>query len=425
MKRGYRAVSPAQTVNGSHQRDALVEAFIADHGSAVLSTARRFSQNAADAEDAFQRAFEKFLTKAPSIPEDEVLPWILTVVRNEALMIARSRNRLSFGHDEEYLAGEADQSPSPDELISDRETIAFGHVALRRLHPDQLRCLLLRADGLEYLRIQAVTGFSYAKVNRCLSDGRSALREGFARVASGAECRRLENPLSLFADGMLEASRHDELKRHLRECISCRATLREFRSAPTRVAATMPLAIFGLEAARDADSRFSGLLRQAVDGLQSVGTSIQERLGGFATMHQGADLAIAKKIALVSAVSASLVAGGVTAERAIEQSNQPAESQPNGVTGSTGQAPADTAPGAGDVDLGGLAQDAAEEAKPPRDPRASDLMGQEALVQLPDPGDRQPNPRGDSAVGPDSYVAPLPGGSDSSGSSDQSSDLAP
>jgi DNA-directed RNA polymerase specialized sigma24 family protein len=49
-------------------------------GSEILGTARRYASNLDDAEDAYQRGLEILLTKAPTTREDELVPWLKTVV---------------------------------------------------------------------------------------------------------------------------------------------------------------------------------------------------------------------------------------------------------------------------------------------------------------------------------------------------------
>ncbi len=53
---------------------------LARHGGQILATARRHAVTPEDAEDAYQRGIEILLTKAPSTSEDELIPWLKTVV---------------------------------------------------------------------------------------------------------------------------------------------------------------------------------------------------------------------------------------------------------------------------------------------------------------------------------------------------------
>src|SRR5437763_7525069 len=63
------------------------------HSAGLLATARRYSQTPEDAEDAYQRGVEILLTKAPTTAEDDLLPWLRTVVKHEAFAVARSSGR--------------------------------------------------------------------------------------------------------------------------------------------------------------------------------------------------------------------------------------------------------------------------------------------------------------------------------------------
>ena len=71
-----------------------------------MRTARRYAATVEDAKDAYQRGIEIMLTKAPDIPEAELLPWLKTVVswelglsatRRGARTVVGSRNAPSAG----------------------------------------------------------------------------------------------------------------------------------------------------------------------------------------------------------------------------------------------------------------------------------------------------------------------------------------
>src|SRR3954452_9573369 len=63
------------------------------HSAGLLATARRYSATPEDAEDAYQRGVEILLTKAPTTTEQELLPWLKTVVKHEAFAVAKSSGR--------------------------------------------------------------------------------------------------------------------------------------------------------------------------------------------------------------------------------------------------------------------------------------------------------------------------------------------
>ena len=73
-----------------------------------------------------------------------------------------------------------------------------------------------------------------------MSEGRRSFRRRVAGIESGAECDRLAPLLSAFVDGEATAGELALLRPHLRGCLSCRATVRDYRSTPARVAALVP-----------------------------------------------------------------------------------------------------------------------------------------------------------------------------------------
>jgi RNA polymerase sigma factor (sigma-70 family) len=152
---------------------------LAEHETTLRRTARRFSSNEADAEDALQRAAEILLRRSPEERGRRLLAWMGVVTRHEALTVGREARRVPLGADEggldpERLAGTA---PDPSVAIERRERVAAAAAALARLKPQERRALALQAAGCSYAEIQAITGWTYTKVNRCIAEGRAALRE--------------------------------------------------------------------------------------------------------------------------------------------------------------------------------------------------------------------------------------------------------
>src|SRR6185312_15852711 len=82
--------------NGRPTREQIepaARALVERHSGQLLATARRYSLSAEEADDAFQRGLEILLTKAPSVREDDLVPWLKTVVKHEAFAIRRQRQR--------------------------------------------------------------------------------------------------------------------------------------------------------------------------------------------------------------------------------------------------------------------------------------------------------------------------------------------
>ena len=229
-----------------HATRAATRRVIERHGAQVMRTARRYSLTPEDAEDAYQRAVEIMLTKAPDIPDADLLPWLKTVVKHEAFAMRRQEERSARAPDgsldglSEAEAAIASSVPSPIEQSERFERLSLGAEAMRHLKPQEIRALTLLAQGYSYRQICDETGWTYTKVNRCLAEGRQRFLQRVAGIESGDECRRLEPKLSALADGEATDEELAVLRRHLRRCLACRATLREQYLAPGVVGALAP-----------------------------------------------------------------------------------------------------------------------------------------------------------------------------------------
>jgi RNA polymerase sigma factor (sigma-70 family) len=227
--------TPARPSRAQVEPAAL--ALLSRHSAGLLATARRYSATPEDAEDAYQRGVEILLTKAPSTTEDELLPWLKTVVKHEAFAVRKSSGRAMPA--EGSLDGE-DHTAWTDQRAERYERLRVGAEAMAGLKPQEIRCLLLKAEGLSYQEICEVTGFSYTKVNRCLTEGRRAFLKRVAGIEAGAECERLAPVISKVADGEASPEEMRLVRPHLKGCLACKATLREYRATPARLAGLVP-----------------------------------------------------------------------------------------------------------------------------------------------------------------------------------------
>lgn len=282
-------------------------ALIARHEHQLKRTARRYSLDAEDVEDAFQRAMEIVLTKAPSTDPRELIRWTQTVIKHEALSIRRNRERLlgaasprrpDAPHDPVALLPA--RGEGPDEQAERREDMARTREALRALKPAELRALTLLAEGYSYAEIAEIAGFSATKVNRCVAEGRERFRSILFSSESGERCRELRPALSAFCDGEAGAAEAALVREHLRACASCRATMRTYRTTPRLAVALVPALPLG----------------------RSLLARGRELLASFAT-HAGAAKQAAVCAGLAGTVAAGVATGalpapaGVGGERAV------------------------------------------------------------------------------------------------------------
>src|SRR6266540_568019 len=286
--------------------DAVALELLARHGAQILATARRYAATPEDAEDACQRGLEILLTKAPSTSEDELIPWLKTVVKHEAFALRRQRERHSPVTDD----GELRDRPAPAAITHEQaerlERLRQGAEALGHLKPHEVRALRLKAEGFSYREICAMTGWSYTKVNRLLTEGRRAFLRRVSGIQRGAECARYEPLLSALADGEASAEDLARLRPHMQTCLSCRAALREFRAMPERVASVVPPAALVV-------SDGGGPLRSLFESVVGLG----DRL------HGAAELATGQKIAAVAASAAALAGGGTAVDQLANHQGPP------------------------------------------------------------------------------------------------------
>ncbi len=232
----------------SARRRAAVE-LMARHERALKRTARRYSLDAEDVEDCFQRTLEIVLTKAPTTDARELIRWAQTVIKHEALAVRRKRERLlgvaSFSERDGLARDPVTEAPSPGagpaEQAERREEVARTREALQALKPAELRALSLLAEGYSYAEIADITGFSLTKINRSLAEGRERFRSIVGSSESGERCRQLRPLISAYCDG--EAAPRDAVlvREHLRACPHCRVTMRTYRTTPRLAAALVPV----------------------------------------------------------------------------------------------------------------------------------------------------------------------------------------
>ena len=160
-----------------HDQAALAT-LIKRHGPMVWGVCRRQLSHH-DAEDAFQRAVEILLTKAPEREPNALVAWMQVVTRREALAVRRARERiLAAWRDDanDIFDGLPCERPGPMERAERRDNVAAAAEALAALKHDERLAIVLQAHGYSYAEIGELCDWTYTKVNRCLAEGRARLR---------------------------------------------------------------------------------------------------------------------------------------------------------------------------------------------------------------------------------------------------------
>jgi RNA polymerase sigma factor (sigma-70 family) len=332
----------SQPANGDpvaspESRRRAATSLIESHDRVFRRTARRYSICADDAEDAYQRALEILLTKAPPIEGDALVRWMQTVTKREALAVRRQRERLlsparppgtEEADDRDPLDSIAADGPGPTDRAARRERVARSGEALRSLKPQEVRALTLKAQGYSYAEIGEITGWTYTKINRCMAEGRKRFLQVFADIEQGKRCEELATALSELADGENANGATEAVTVHLRTCSACRAKLRAFRSIPQRVLELFPGPAMDQSTGGHAHTWVAERAGAAIDRVREVGYSLLARGSGgdgavvaSAGGTRGAGMAAVAKVLAVcgatAAGSATCVATGIVDPGAI------------------------------------------------------------------------------------------------------------
>jgi RNA polymerase sigma factor (sigma-70 family) len=149
----------------------------------LLAIARRNAHTEADAAEALQEAFASFIAKFDPNRGAPPLAWLTLTLkrqcwrqRREAHLDRHFGQEAQTGREElgSFLEALHSLELDPAERVIEREE---GRRRLRRLKPNERTALGMRAAGLSYKEIGERRGWTYTKVNRCISEGRTALRK--------------------------------------------------------------------------------------------------------------------------------------------------------------------------------------------------------------------------------------------------------
>ena len=296
-----------QKAREGHDR---VLAVIQDNAASLLRLARAHSLCADDAQDAYQRALEIYLERLDGVDAATEASWLRTVVKHEAMRIRASRQRLVPDEDVDL-----DAHPSPDvadagERMAGFERVARAAEALQGCRPDEVRALLLKADGSSYSEIGELLGWSYTKVNRCLTEGRARFLRRFADIDSGAACERWQPVLCAVVDGDASPDDMAALRPHLRHCSSCRAALRSLYEAQPALGAVLPAGLLAAGAGAAGGGDAGGIFTRA---LEAAAAGLGERVVRAQAAFEA--LTSAKAVAVVASTAAIAGGGAVAAEQ--------------------------------------------------------------------------------------------------------------
>ena len=164
------------------RRATILESVLRNRRSQLLRQVRWHSERVEDADDALADACVQFLSSYDGPDEtDDALHWLLKVSKRCAWEIRRrERKRTRIAPIVPIDRSQADERgglADPAEMV---ERIAEADQVLEamdQLGHDERIALLLLGLGFTYAEIGDLRGWTYTKVNRCISEGRRKVRD--------------------------------------------------------------------------------------------------------------------------------------------------------------------------------------------------------------------------------------------------------
>ncbi len=165
------------------ERGANVLAEVLAHSELALRRqAARHASRPDDADDALQEACVRFLRRYRGEPGSDATRWLMTTVKRCAWEIGRSTARRHTAPVELTTTDAFDPERRPMRVRcwrrgpAEHAELAGDLAALEELKPDERTALLLLGCGYSYREIAARQRWTHTKVNRCVAEGRAALR---------------------------------------------------------------------------------------------------------------------------------------------------------------------------------------------------------------------------------------------------------
>lgn len=149
------------------------------HHNRLLAISTRNSPTIEDAEEALHDAFALFINHFDPDSEAPPIAWITLTLKRRCWATYRHQRILPI----QSLS--TNPPPAPPDPTAQRPlhelaeaTADAKHIrrALAQLKPNERRALSMLALGYSYKDIARHTGWTYTKVNRCITEGRARLR---------------------------------------------------------------------------------------------------------------------------------------------------------------------------------------------------------------------------------------------------------
>lgn len=151
-----------------------------------------------DAEEALQDAFALFIDHFDPDSKAPPVAWLTLTLKRRCWACYRRKRLIertrtpsldSPAAENETPQPHLDEQRLPEDIAEIADEISNIRHALSHLKPDERRALSLLALGYSYAEICNHTGWSYTKVNRCLTEGRAKLRKAARQTTRAPRAR--------------------------------------------------------------------------------------------------------------------------------------------------------------------------------------------------------------------------------------------
>jgi len=153
----------------------------ADHHHRLLAISTRNSPTIEDAEEALHDAFALFINHFDPDSKAPPIAWLTLTLKRRCWATYRRQRLVPT----QPLSPTGTQSQPNTEANAQRPLHELAEVshnarhiqhAFSQLKQDERRALSMLALGYSYTEIAQLTGWTYTKVNRCITEGRAHLR---------------------------------------------------------------------------------------------------------------------------------------------------------------------------------------------------------------------------------------------------------
>lgn len=162
--------------------NTLATELYAQHYRRLLAISTRNSPSPEDAEEALQDTFALFINHFDPSSDAPPLAWLTLTLKRRCWATYRHQRVLAIqplspGTGPQAHTTEGNSQRPLQELAEATHDAKNMRKAFAQLKPAEQRALSMLAIGYSYKEIAQRTGWTYTKVNRCITEGRARLRQ--------------------------------------------------------------------------------------------------------------------------------------------------------------------------------------------------------------------------------------------------------